>query len=438
MPLSDLVTVNITTSSAAPTREGFGVPLIAALVSSSIIPGRTLAFASLTEMVSAGFAVGDPAYLCASKVFSQNPSVSTVKVGKRVHSFTSLVKLTCAGIASTLNYVFTVGSTKFTVAGTGSANGDAAAITTAVGSSVTNCVASNSSSPDVLLSMTAGKLVDVKPDTAHMKVTETTTDAGGSSGIADDLAAIAAVDNDWYGLLLDSNSPAEIAAAAAWVEANGPKLFVTNSIDSAIYDGSSTTDIAYVMKGLYARTALLFSGSQLLSYSGAAWMGNRFPFDPGSDTWAFKTLAGVPADNLSSGQIHAIEAKNANVYTPLAGLNVTQFGKTTSGEFIDVTRFVDWLRAELQVQIFGVMANNPKIPFTDAGIDTIRATIAGVLQEGIDAGGLAKLPAPIIVTPTAASVNAIDKAARNLPNVKFSATLAGAIHSLVINGTLSV
>lgn len=443
MPLSDIVNVVLTATTTSPTRPGFGEPLIAAFVSASIIPGRTAEYGSLSEMVTAGFTTADPAYLCASKIASQNPRPRAWKVGRRSHSFTQKIQLTCnaGGFPSTQSYVFKVGSTTFTVPGTGSANGDAAAITTAVASTVTNCVATNPSSPspNVLLTMTAGKLVEVAPDTAKMTLADTTTDAGGSSGIADDLAAILAVDGNWYGLLLDSNSPAEISAAAAWTEANGPRLFVTNASDSAIAVSSSTTDVAYTLKtSAYARTVLLFSQTSVLSYSGAAWMGNRFPYSPGSDTWAFKTLAGVAADNLNDGQVHAVENKNANVYTPLAGVNVTQFGKCPSGTFADLTRGIDWFTSELQINIYGLLINNQKVPFTDAGIDMIRSTVLGVIQEGIDAGLLAEKPTPIVTLPAAAAVNSIDKAARNLPNVFIQATLAGAIHTLTVTGTLSV
>jgi hypothetical protein len=105
---------------------------------------------------------------------------------------------------------------------------------------------------------------------------------------------------------------------------------------------------------------------------------------------------------------------------------------------VDITRFVDWLKSELQINIFGLLVNNPKVPFTDAGIDAVRSTILGVMQEGIDSGGLAESPKPIVSCPTAASVDSTNKAARNLPNVTFSATLAGAIHATTITGTLSV
>src|SRR5262245_42461530 len=94
MPLSDIVTVNITATTSSPTRPGFGTPLIAAYVSTSLIPGRTAEYGSLSEMISAGFTTADPAYLCASKLASQNPRVKSWKVGRRANTFTSKVQIT--------------------------------------------------------------------------------------------------------------------------------------------------------------------------------------------------------------------------------------------------------------------------------------------------------------------------------------------------------
>ena len=167
-------------------------------------------------------------------------------------------------------------------------------------------------------------------------------------------------------------------------------------------------------------------------------MGRLFPTDPGSENWAFKTLAGVPADNLTDNQIHAVENKNCSVYTPIFGLNLTQFGKLPGGEWIDITRGTDALTNDLQVGVLALQANSLKVPFTDAGIDMYRSVIASSLKRFTDAGFLAESPAPYISLPKAAAVGATDKANRNLPNVSFSATLAGAINATTINGVLSV
>lgn len=72
-------------------------------------------------------------------------------------------------------------------------------------------------------------------------------------------------------------------------------------------------------------------------------MGHRFPYVPGSSTWQFKTLTGVPVDSLTATQKTTLKSKNINYYVSLAGISVTQGGaKTAKGEYIDVIHFLDW------------------------------------------------------------------------------------------------
>ena len=283
----------------------------------------------------------------------------------------------------------------------------------------------------------AGVLFDYA-DWSNGLTFEDVTPNPGSGGIAADLVDIRAEDDDWYGLLLDSNSKPQVVAAAAAVESM-IKLFGYTTSDTVAYDANVTSDVFSTLKASnYARSFGLLSSKRLLSWGAAAWMGNRFPFDPGSDTWAFKTLRGVVTDVLSSGKVTAVLNKRGNVYTAVAGLSVTQFGKSASGEWVDTTRFVDWLRSELQIRLFALLVNNQKIPYTDLGVDLVKSVINAVLKDGVRAGGLAADPAPEVTAPVVADVDSITKGDRILPDVKFSATLAGAIHSLVIDGTLSV
>lgn len=284
---------------------------------------------------------------------------------------------------------------------------------------------------------TPGNLLDYS-DWVNGLTFEDITANPGSGGIASDLSDIRAEDDDWYGLLLDSNSQAEVVAAAAAVEAM-IKIFGFTTSDTEAYDAGDSDDVFSTLKASnYARTYGVLSSKKLLNWTAAAWMGNRFPFDPGSDTWAFKTLRGVTTDVLSSGKVTAVLNKRGNVYTSVAGVSVTQFGKTFANEWIDTTRFIDWLRSELQIRVYALLINNQKIPYTDLGVDMIKSVIKAVLADGIRAGGLAADPAPEVSAPAVADVDSITKGDRILPDVTFTATLAGAIHTLEIDGTLSV
>ena len=442
MSLEDIVSVTITAQTTTPSRLGFGTPLIARVHSAFASVVR--AFANLTEMTDAGFPVTDPAVLIATKMFSQNPKPGTVKVGKRANAFTQVVRLTPINVTEGFVYEFdiVVGTTTTTITYTVGAAATVAAVVTAL-TALVDAVAGISASDDTthvtVTHDTAGALADfvgvsTSPDDLQFK--DMTTDPG----IAADLTAIETVDpTGWYALVLDSNSEAEILAAAAWIEAR-KKIFLCNTSDTEVVDNVVTSDVMSDLQSFaYARTAIMYSQVRLLNWSGAAWGGNRLPSDPGSSTWAFKTLAGVQVDqNLTGGQASVIESKGGNHYTVVAGVNITRYGIMASGEFIDIVRGIDWLDQRIKERIFGVLINNPKVPYTDTGVDLMRSQVLAQLNQGVGVGLLSPDPAPVVTAPKVADIDPADRANRILPDINFQATLAGAIHKLIISGVLSV
>jgi len=437
MSLEDIVNVTITAQTTTPSRLGFGTPLIATV--HNVFPDLVRAYTKLATMTDDGFVATDLAVIIATKVASQNPKPASWKIGKRVLSYTQSVKITPINTTEDYEYVFDVAGTEVSYTN-GAAETVATIVTalTALIDAISGVSATDDTTHVTVDTDTAGTLVDYsgfdEPDNFTFQ------DVTADPGIATDLAAIEGVDADgWYCLLLDSQGEAEIAAAAAWIEAR-KKIFVCNSMDHGIIDVSVTDDVASDLKNnSYARTALIYSMASLLNFSAAGWAGQRLPSDPGSSTWAYKTLAGVTVDTkLTGAHLASIEGKNANHYTSVANVSVTRYGTTAAGEFIDVTRFIDWLDARIKERIFGILVNNEKIPYTDAGVDLMRGAILAQLRQGIDAGGLAADPAPTVTAPLVADIDVADKASRNLPDIEFQATLAGAIHKLVITGTLSV
>ena len=437
MSLEDIVNVTITAQTTTPSRLGFGTPLIATV--HSVFPDLVREYTKLSAMTDDGFVSTDLAVIIATKVASQNPKPSSWKIGKRELSYTQVIRITPINITEDYVYEFNVAGTDISY--TVLAAASVATICTALQAlidAISGVTATDDTTHVTVTTDTAGTLVDYsgfdEPD--NFTFQDMTTDPG----IATDLAAIEGVDPDgWYCLLLDSQGEAEISAAAAWIEAR-KKIFVCNNMDHGIIDVAVTDDVASdLQSNSYARTALIYCMANLLNFSAAGWAGQRLPSDPGSSTWAYKTLAGVTVDTkLTGAHLSSIEGKNANHYTSVASVAVTRYGTTAAGEFIDVTRFIDWLDARIKERIFGILINNEKIPYTDAGVDLMRGAILAQLRQGIDAGGLAADPAPTVTAPLVADIDAADKANRILPDIEFQATLAGAIHKLVISGTLSV
>ena len=436
MPVSDVVNLSISVSGAGPSAAGFGEPLIAAYHTQ--YTDRVREYSNLAG-VAADFPTTSPAYLAAAAVFAQTPCPPALKIGRRALAYTQTLTMTCLSTATTDTYKFSLrtpgGSFQLvSVPSTGVPATDVATINTAVTALAIAGLTASHTGAILTLTMTAGKLLDVQPDFLHTTFADTTTDPG----IATDLNAIIAADPNWYGLLLDNQGSLEVQAAAAWAESNDYLLIYNNS-DSANANPAITTDVMSVLKNLsLTHTGGLFAQSQLLCYSAAAWMGRLFPTTPGSENWAFKTLALVPADTLSTTQTHAVENKNGSVYAPLAGVNATQFGKRPDGEWLDITRGVDALTNSIQIGIIALQLNNLKIAFTDAGADRFRAVIMASLQSFVDSGFISATPPPFVSIPLVATLTSTSKAARNLPNVSFTATLAGAINSITIQGVLTV
>lgn len=257
-------------------------------------------------------------------------------------------------------------------------------------------------------------------------------------GLATDLTAIALEDNDWYALITLYNSDAYVKAAAAWVEAN-KKIYIADINDSLAVTqavgGGDTMDDLFALT--YARTMVAYHPSPASMFA-AAWFGRVLPLEPGSESWKFKTLSGVTAVSLTGTHRTNLVNKNGNSYQTNGGRNITIEGTTCDGDFMDVTRGLDWLDDDMTAAVFGALAGADKIPYTDAGVAVVENEVRGSLKRAIRRGILADDPAPVVTVPKVADVSTGNRASRILPDVKFTGTLAGAIHKVVIIGKVSV
>ena len=434
MALEDLVTVNITAETRTPTQEGFGTPLLAAFHTRYV--DRVREYTGLAGLVADGFVTTDPVYKVAAVVFAQNPRPPKLKVGRRALAPSQSVRITPTIAAEGFIYRLTVNGTALTytvlaAATTSTVATAIAALIDALPGALAAAVGANITvTPQV-----ATTLVSFEAWSKELLVQDLTADPG----VATDLDAIKLADPDWYGLLLDSNGKAEVVAAAAWVEANG-KLLVAQTGDSDVLDGAATTDVLSTLKnGAYARSAGLLHLSIAAQWIAAGLMAQRFTAQAGSDTWAYKTVAGVSTHRtLTSTERTAAIAKNATIYETNAGVNVTVGGKVAAGEWVDVIRGLDWLRARLRERVFSVLLGSPKVPFTQSGIDTVGEAVRGVLD--VASSPTVQLLADgtqSVLVPTVASVSTTDKQNRRLPNVQWSARLAGAIHLVEVGGTVT-
>lgn len=270
----------------------------------------------------------------------------------------------------------------------------------------------------------------------------------GDASLTASLNAIQAEQPDWYGLIIASRVLADQEEAADWAETQ-TKIAGFASADSDIIDvveGSDTSSIAYYLKAnSLARSFAVYSAVAATKYADAALLGKILPFDPGSYTAKFKTLAGITVDVLTPTQSGNATDKNCNVYEEIGGVNIFREGIVGEGEFIDTIVFIDWLKARIQESVYSSFTRALKVPFTTAGIGTMGQALDSPLKVGQNRGGISpkefdsdgnQIGGYSISLPALADAPAVDKAARFLDNVRFTAWLAGAIHATKINGVV--
>lgn len=263
----------------------------------------------------------------------------------------------------------------------------------------------------------------------------------GSDPVEDDLTTINNINSDWYALISTERELQTVLDIAEWVETR-IKLFGTASADPTIINVDAGVDNTSIAARLnqngYIRSFVMYHQDAAFDYPEAAWFGRVLPLEPGSETWKFKTLNTISYSNLTTTQQNRAFAKKCNTYQFVGGVGMTANGTTAQGEYIDIVRGIDWLTATIQRFVFAILVNNPKVPYTDAGITAVQAEVMRALSLGVSNNFIASDPEYIVTVPKAADVPSVDKANRILRNVRFTATLSGAIHATFIKGVVSV
>lgn len=433
MSISDTVSVTVTVFDSAPVVSDFGTPLILA---TAPFVGEVREYnatpAGLSAMVTDGFTVHDAAYRKAQAICSQNPHCASFKVGPRdtgpnAQAYTLTPEYTTAGkrVLMTLEYAGTEYDVDVTIQSGDTAEDICDDIRTDLGT-ISGLTIGGTTTVTIALTTPAALRFYVK-DVVGIEIADTSADAG----VATDLAAAQAADSDWYGLLIDSTSPAEIAAAAVWAAAN-EKMLGTLSVDT---DNATADDgVGYTVQQTTNHDTYVLATKDSYGHGEAGIMGRQFSKTPGQSTWAHKAITGQTADSWTASQFSALRANGCMTYVSDQGISHTYDGAACSGRFLDITRGIAWLRARVREAVLAQLVNVEKIPYTQVGIGMIEAAISSVLalaeKNGLLAGGWS------VTAPALADISAVSRTARTLPNVSFAGVLQGAIHDVAISGTV--
>ena len=226
-----------------------------------------------------------------------------------------------------------------------------------------------------------------------------------------------------------------VSEVAAAVNALSGKLFFTDCAptDDLTACGKRTIGFAY--------PARVVDEPDVPAVPVAALVGATAGRDPGSFTYKNLILygltgregvTGISDSNLNSHHIITVVTKE--------GSCVTTDGCTVTGDFIDLIDSEDYLTQQIAYRTQQVLNSNDKIPYDNGGIAILENVALEVLQSCYMMGMIATNEdgeADYSVNYGLRSEStASERAARNYPYGRFTATLSGAVHNVAVVGTV--
>lgn len=432
--LNNIVDVSITRETRTIQRASFSIPCF--IAEHTIFAERAKEYTSLADILSAGFATTSAVYKAATLYFGQTVAPSKIVVGRRLVPSVTITPT----VASTTVYSFKANGTLITFTSGGSAT--AAEIVTGLKAALTSALIPTSGASGIVATGSNTLILTPSGDASSIANYTANLVAVNAASVEDwvsaTIPAVRAVKDQWYMLSIDSHANADVLAVAAYIEgikATSPKFYVFSSAASDIKT-SATTDIFSLVKALsYTHTAYIYSG-MATSFAECGLVGRFAPEQAGSNIWEQKTIVGLTVDTLTPDEISYIHDKNGATYENVGSVDVVIGGKCADGGWIDESIFVDWLKSRIQESVWALLVNTRKIGYTSAGAAAIEGAMRAVMAEGIQVGGLADDPAPVVTVPNVLNLSSAQRATRTLPDVTFTARLAGAIRATTISGVV--
>ena len=427
--VKDIIEINISRETQGVSRQGFGTPLFLGL--HAAFPERTRTYTSLTG-VAEDFNTESVEYTAAQRYFGQELEPTTIKIGRQKADDVDFT----IDVANNATYTLTVDGTAVSI--TSDADATAIEIAAALDTEFTSAGAAGTfvDNLDGTFSITPADADNFSLTfTTNLNATYNTTES-----ITDAVTNVRVADNDWYFLNAYTHVSQDIQDLAAWAEAE-TVIYVTSYNGSDALDSQVSTDPGSILQGLnYDRTAIIYANDPT-EYPEAAIVGLQAPKDPGSTTWKFKTVTGVTASNLTTTQSLTLKGskfdfgKGYNTIEPVGGVDIFREGRMVSSEFIDIIRFSDWIEARMREEIYLTLINSEKIPYTSSGFAVIEGRMRQILNQGVVVGGLIDYN---ITVPNPRSLDTNSRINRVADGFEFTATLAGAVHFVSIQGRLVV
>lgn len=188
------------------------------------------------------------------------------------------------------------------------------------------------------------------------------------------------------------------------------------------------------------RTFVVYHTSE--DNAAAAVVGATAGYEAGSFTYKNIIIKGVAPVEISDTELEEIHEAGAITIVEKAGDIVTSEGKVASGEYADIIDSNDYVIQNIEYRIQKLFNTNKKVPYTNAGIAMLEAAVLGVLKNAYSMGIIAEgddgNPLYSVNFVLRSGTTEADRAARKYPYGRFTYTLAGAIHTADVIGTVTV
>jgi hypothetical protein len=219
---------------------------------------------------------------------------------------------------------------------------------------------------------------------------------------------------------------------ATYIETQDDRMFFATVSDLSAVTGENK------IEGLN-RTVLFYHTTP---NAVAALVGATAGKKPGSFTYKNQILKGIAPMDIDDTQIEAAHTAGCLTLVTKAGDNVTSEGKTAGGEYIDIIDSKDWIIEQIGYQTQRTLNLADKVGYDNPGITTLENVCVNVLKTASLAGMIAQNDDGTYDYATdyapRSQTSANDRTDRKYTLGKFSFSLAGAIHTAEINGTIEV
>jgi len=469
--LDAVAEVVVDLSPTAATRKAFNVALLIGNVPTSdtdFTNARIAYYASLNDMLAAGFKITDRLYQAAQLIFGQSKVPPRVAIGSiGTTGVAGSVAGTITANAASGDTVTFGGATL--TAGTGFAIGadiptTAANIAKALNGNATFNAKYTATASGAVVTMTetvggGGNTPAAITCTGTIKITSgaITTSLTRTEYPVETLQALRQADWEWYlGLFCATCTDSDIQAMAGYAESCSPAtqfLYVSGEANAITDAGIFNT-----LKNLgYTRTMGQYSTQHVDAIAAVAGyaMGAMNDTINSAFSLAYKPEVGVITENANASFPESLVTKlkgyNGNVYINRGNAyNVFEEGHMASGYWFDEILFLDKQKNDIQMAIMDLLVDNPKIAQTEGGMTMIENAIKVVLNDYVRIGFVAPgqwkggnllnlstgdtLPnGYIIQRETIAAQAQADRDARIASNIYVCEKLAGALHHAVIN-----